>query len=767
MILKYMIGCSLILIILAIAGFWASKNRKPIAVPLKCIMFSACIPVACQMILTVSTSEFLSKVIYSVFFVSIEVVLYYFLLFTYEYTRTQRSKAKYILYGLMGMDIMSIILNIFTGHVGECVLRHYSDQNKPYYGMDYRWGYYCHLAVSYVIVVLIMIIMIRKIVMTVRIYWIQYFTVLGSLLVVVLWNVVYALFGGEVDFSVLGYAIAGIMLFYFSLYFKPRMVINSLLTAVIGNLQNGILCFDIDDNCIYVNEQMKKIFDTGDTESVLRSFRKLVEKCNLDITKDETYVIDEFTVKDRIYYLELQFQRLRFKDGKVIGTFYELTDRTKEMAETKRHVYLSTHDDLTGLHNERWLYRKINLFLRHAPGKDYLVIVYDILNFKVFNDNFGREKGDEVLRMLANTLQSIEEFDSESMTARLSGGKFVIFISKEAYNQTQLGERIEEMEFLLENASYPVYVHAGIYDISLFGAVSADSMIDRATFALASINQMMGSRIVFYDANMKDELVWNQTISAELDQALESKQIYLCIQPQVDSEGRILGGEALVRWNHPVHGLLVPDRFLPVFEKNGLINRLDVFMWHSAARLVRKWEKQGIKGFISVNISPVDIDLMDVYEVFTGIVKTYGINPKHLNLEITETMVSRNIKQNIHLIERLKKFGFSVEMDDFGSGYSSLNMLKDIPVDIIKLDMKFLQDAENGERSKEIMKFIFDMTKSLHITTIAEGVEDSNHMDILRKMGCDIYQGYYFSPPLMVEDFERKYYGRVVEEQNE
>ena len=228
MIFKFMVGCSLILLILVIGGYWASKNHKPVAVPLKGIMFSACVPVVCQMILTVSTSEFLSKVIYSVFFISIEVVLYYFLLFTYEYTSTPRSKAKFLLRGLMGMDITSLALNIFTGHVGECVLKHYSDQNKPYYGMDYGWGYYCHLLLSYAIVLVIMFLLVRKIAITARIYWIQYFMILGSLLVVVLWNVVYALFSSEVDYSVLGYAIAGILVFHFSLNFKPKPIINGL-----------------------------------------------------------------------------------------------------------------------------------------------------------------------------------------------------------------------------------------------------------------------------------------------------------------------------------------------------------------------------------------------------------------------------------------------------------------------------------------------------------------------------------------------------------
>nr|MCR4674245.1 EAL domain-containing protein [Lachnospiraceae bacterium] len=215
--------------------------------------------------------------------------------------------------------------------------------------------------------------------------------------------------------------------------------------------------------------------------------------------------------------------------------------------------------------------------------------------------------------------------------------------------------------------------------------------------------------------------------------------------------------EVLVRWEHPTEGLLVPGRFIDIFERNGMILNLDKYMWEMSCSLLKDWERKGYHDYyLSVNISPKDIYLMDVCQYLTDLVNKYEIEPSKLKLEITENMIS-DTQRCIQLIENLQKNGFTVEMDDFGSGYSSLNTLKNIPVDVLKMDMGFLRDTRDKEKSEKIFSFVVELSKRLNMECIAEGIETKEQLDILVEYGCNIFQGYYFSRPIPVYEYENKY----------
>ena len=220
----------------------------------------------------------------------------------------------------------------------------------------------------------------------------------------------------------------------------------------------------------------------------------------------------------------------------------------------------------------------------------------------------------------------------------------------------------------------------------------------------------------------------------------------------------MLGAEALVRWIHPVKGMISPAEFIGVFERNGTITKLDYYMWETACMQLRKWKEQGREDiYISVNISPKDFYFMDVYKAFTELVAKHGISPANLKLEITETAMMSELERQRKLIARLRAAGFVVEMDDFGSCYSSLNMLKDIQVDTLKIDMAFLGKTDNEDRASKILKMVVELSKQLEIPVITEGVETHDQVEFLRKIGCDMFQGYYFAKPMDVSAFEEKY----------
>jgi EAL domain-containing protein (putative c-di-GMP-specific phosphodiesterase class I) len=219
-----------------------------------------------------------------------------------------------------------------------------------------------------------------------------------------------------------------------------------------------------------------------------------------------------------------------------------------------------------------------------------------------------------------------------------------------------------------------------------------------------------------------------------------------------------MGAEVLVRWIHPEKGILNPGDFIPIFEKNYKIVDIDKCIWELACRQIRKWNDEGRENiYLSVNISPRDFECIDVYETLTGLVEKYQINPEQLRVEITETTIMRNPEKQIELIGRLRLAKFYVEMDDFGSGYSSLGMLKDIQLDAIKLDMRFLSRGVADERGRKVLKLTVKLIKELNMMVIAEGVETQEEVDYLKQIGCDAFQGFYFSKPVPVGEFEKSF----------
>ncbi|MDE7138149.1 MAG: EAL domain-containing protein, partial [Ruminococcus sp.] len=270
--------------------------------------------------------------------------------------------------------------------------------------------------------------------------------------------------------------------------------------------------------------------------------------------------------------------------------------------------------------------------------------------------------------------------------------------------------------------------------------------------------------VAYYDSHLRDDFISEQKVISEFENAIETGQFRAYIQPQITADGRINGGEVLVRWIHP-DGVIPPCKFIEIFEQTGLISRLDIYMWELACIQLDKWNREGRTDYyLSVNISQKDFYLLDVYEVITSLVDKYQINPESLHLEITETAVMNNPAVQLKLIQRLRDFGFIIEIDDFGSGYSSLNTLKDLTADVLKIDMGFLKDTENKEeRSKTILGMIVSLAKSLDMEVITEGVETKEQVNFLTEFGCDIFQGYFFAKPMPVGEFEEKYLSTYVE----
>ena len=422
-----------------------------------------------------------------------------------------------------------------------------------------------------------------------------------------------------------------------------------------------------------------------------------------------------------------------------------------------------TRDRLTGIYNREYFMEMATERLEEND-KPYMLLCSNISGFKFYNELFGAEKGNQVLIREAQMLR--EMCGSYTVFGRLSGDEFGILIPRENYSEDTLMKHKLRFQEQFSNSQYHMHMLVGVYEI-LDRTESVAVMCEKARIAMTRVKGDLERHFSYYDESLLEESLMKSRVLGEFENALKTGQFCMYLQPQVAKDGSILGAEALVRWKHPKDGLISPGVFIPILEKNGLISRLDRYIWEQAAALLAQWKQEGRGDMtISVNVSAKDFYCMDTYKVFTELVERYGISPKNLKIEITETVLMKEAKKQMALFQKLRSYGFEMEIDDFGSGYSSLNMLKDFFVDVLKIDMGFLEETENVERSWAIIKAVADLADTLGIQTIVEGVETEEQVIKLDAIGCTMFQGFYFARPMDVESFAEKYMSNVAKNNN-
>ncbi len=300
-------------------------------------------------------------------------------------------------------------------------------------------------------------------------------------------------------------------------------------------------------------------------------------------------------------------------------------------------------------------------------------------------------------------------------------------------------------------------IRMGVYS-GVDKTLDMERRFDRAKMAADSIRNSFNASVAFYDNHLHEKEIFEARLLEEFQEALDRKQFVVYYQPKYDirpDKPVLHGAEALVRWNHPELGIVSPGVFIPLFESNGLIRELDRYVWREAASQLKGWKARfGSTVPVSVNVSRIDMLEPDLADTLRKLTEEAGLACGDLHLEITESAYTEDAKRIIDVVDELRAMGFVIEMDDFGSGYSSLNMISTLPIDALKLDMLFIRNAFGENGNTRMLKVIFDIADSLSVPMIAEGVETEKQLLTLKEMGCDIVQGYYFSHPLPAVDFE-------------
>lgn len=455
-------------------------------------------------------------------------------------------------------------------------------------------------------------------------------------------------------------------------------------------------------------------------------------------------------------YRWYKFAASKLPDENGIGRrlIVTINDVHEETVAQKALKYRAEFDSLTGIYNKVTFYQQTQALLKQTPEKKFFLVRLDINRFKVINDLFGMEAGNILLQFIAEKIRTFCE--GIATYGRLNSDIFCMCIPEK---ENIIEEFIHEMEIAL--AAYPLKFQIissfGIYPIT-DPTLTISGMCDRANLALKTIKDNYNKHFAYYDESLRSSLLKEQFILTNMNAGIEQHQFVIYLQPKYNMESKsISGAEALVRWNHPERGLIPPNEFIPIFEKNGFIIKLDEYVCESVCKLLRRWIDLGYSPQpISVNVSRKHLYNPDLCEFLIQLTKKYDLNPALLELELTETAYTENPQMLYSQMGKLQNHGFIFLMDDFGSGYSSLNMLKDVPVNILKIDLNFLKESAKTSygRGRTILESIIDMTQRLQLPIIAEGVETAEQANFLLSAGCYFAQGYYYAKPMPEEQYE-------------
>lgn len=404
-------------------------------------------------------------------------------------------------------------------------------------------------------------------------------------------------------------------------------------------------------------------------------------------------------------------------------------------------------DEITGLYNRTYFFELVKELLEKTNDEMYIVTM-DISNFKIVNELYGMNVGDDLLKELANQLLKLGE-SYKMVSARFMADHYYMCMSKKDF---ELINFPRSYKTFLEDMD--VKVIYGVYAIEKDNPMSVNIMCDKAYVAVHDKTYSYMDYIHFYNVSEHEQILLEQDIENDMEQALEDRQFYIVVQPKYNPiTEKIVGGETLVRWQHPKKGIVSPGLFIPVFEKNGFIVQLDYYVWEETCKLIAKQKSEGVKTVpISINVSRAHFYVNELNQKLLGLIKKYDLETSDIELEITESICESAPDAIYDQIRELQSLGFKIAMDDFGSGYSSLNMLKEMPLDILKMDLKFLDGDQ--EKGRKILKALIDMAHTLNLKVVVEGVETLSQVEFLRQFNDCILQGYYYSKPVTTDVLE-------------
>lgn len=428
--------------------------------------------------------------------------------------------------------------------------------------------------------------------------------------------------------------------------------------------------------------------------------------------------------------------------------------RILELSEGKKLISAAERDRITGLYSRNFFYEYANRLFQYHTEMHMDAAVLNIEQFHSVNAVNGREFGDSVLKRIGEEIRAFIS-GTQGIASRVEADRFDLYCLHQPDYRAVLN-RIQEA---VNRHSPNVSIHLRMGVMPWREGVEPVLMLDRAQAACNMVRGNYQNPLMIYNEEMQAQELMNRRLLNDLNSAVSEHQLQVYYQPKYDIQcdpPRLSSAEALIRWKHPELGMVSPGQFVPLFEGNGLISRVDHYVWEEAARQVREWkDRYGFVFPVSVNLSRADVFDPALVDRLIRLIEENHLDYKDIKLEVTESAYTDKASTVLETIHRLRELGFEIEMDDFGSGYSSLNMLSDMPIDVLKMDMKFVRNIETSDTDMRLVKLILDIARYLGVKVVAEGVETEGQLRLLKDVGCDLIQGFYFSRPVPPEEFEK------------
>jgi diguanylate cyclase (GGDEF)-like protein len=468
----------------------------------------------------------------------------------------------------------------------------------------------------------------------------------------------------------------------------------------------------------------------------------------------------------RLIFRWLNITAIANEDGVVTHYVSTQTDITARKIAEEAVEHLAFYDPLTDLPNRRLLSDRLQQaqasFAR--TGKEGAILFIDLDNFKALNDTQGHDVGDLLLVQVAKRLKAcVREGDT---VARLGGDEYVVVLEDLDEDPVEAATQAKAVGKKILQALNKPYVLVGheYRNTPSIGVTllddpqqSIEDILKQADIAMYQAKKSGRNTLQFFDPRMQEAINTRVAVEKELLSAIERSEFELHYQAQVDANGKILGAEALIRWNHPKQGIVAPDKFIPLAEETGLIWPIGAWVFEAACAQLKAWQQHETARdlVLAVNVSVKQLQHEDFVQLVKSIVERFQINPYRLKLELTESMLVENVEETIAKIEELRALGIRFSLDDFGTGYSSLQYLKKIPLDQLKIDQSFVRGIETDRHDRDIVRTVIAIAQSMDLDVIAEGVETEGQLHVLMDRGCNSYQGYLFGKPLPIAQFEQ------------
>ena len=672
-------------------------------------------------------------------------MLFFMMEFTCEFVGRKRGGFLRVLFiGLASIDSAALMTSPINHFSFTYALRkgHFRDvalvEPKAFFAI--------HMIVGLAMIIIILVLLAKGYIENSRYYRLRY-EIVGGVCIFTMFFILIFIYDEYtvVDLSKLFMGIAAVLLSVASFDFQPMRLMRNLQTYVDENMSDATIIYDNKGNILKINAKAKKLLD----EDVRKHKEKLMT--TLELEEDSDRVLK--TINDSTY--EVVYKPEYDSKNLYVGCTFIFYDVTENLKRLEREHKVATIDSLTGCYNRAGFMENAEKFIEdnHIDG-GYAVMVSGIRDFKGINGLYGTRAGDRVLKEIARHFTEYS-YSFPMLYGRTAEGKFTCILPFDSLDRV-----VNE----LSHISIPLEDEMSVNVSLCHGFVVMTDMTkpveyyyEIALLALAECKKNVSNSVLEYSNAMAMEQRRTQTLIAEMHEAVEKGEFFIELQPQIDlKSNKVSGAEALVRWNHPTLGRIPPQEFIPLFEDNGFVSKIDRFVWEKAAETLRRFaDEKSYDGPISVNVSRVDVMSLNVVHELVEIVNKYEIPPEKLHIEITESACIGDKDALIAMMDGLRERGFVVEIDDFGSGYSSLNALMELPFDVVKLDMDFMKENKSDEKGGVIVNAMAGMIHNLNAKIIVEGVENGESVKKALNIDGDAAQGYHYSKPVSVDEFVR------------